>query len=736
MISRIRKRMRRVDARDERGAVLIITVVAMVSILLIASYAIDSSIWYVHARHLQTQADAAAWAGAEDFQYPCTATQDALLTNRVLQYDGSTGLTTDAPVVNQQVPTSPTPSASGSGHNLVTEINQSNFYNQSIPGDSEANAGKPCEDGYVDVKATETNLPSFLSIFGPQYINKQARVSIEQQTTGVDVSAFVEPLGTPTTVTAQLVNEDSSGATTNLPGLVTLTQTTGNSNVFTGTATLPSNVPSALIGTEVTLGGQSFSTTYNKGTQPPYGISYARVWPALSNSATAAPQASDIWIVPTINSAGQSQNCASAGPSAAGSNFLDNSTATSVYLCANLTFNTLTGANQACANVPSITFNEGGNNNLQMTCPTGGPNGIWQSTAAVSLGANGGGTKFTLNGWTTAAGVVPTGGSGPNSGPCLASPASKNCTGTFPGTDEQEAWTGGYDESSVQTSNSGEVVGVSLSNSSGTVLTSESQVNAASQQVTVTVQVLGLQNETSISSEGPSELSFGTNQQNLGIGCIGQGNDNMVPEIADGCPGSYTVITGSESCSNSPQTYCAGPTSVGNKVPAGLAQGMNDRVYCAGVTTGTCDSTENPSGNKVGPCPGDYNYWDTSNALNDVLNQSPADPRLITLFLTGFGNTQNGNKYLPISGFAEFYVTGWAGDPCLSKANGGNGTSGATTTNGTTLDYTTDDEPPGNNPGFLMGHFVKYVSTVAGGSGSGTLCTQNTFGNCIPMATK
>lgn len=725
-------------AAAESGQALVITVLAMIAVIAVASYAIDTAIWYVHGRHLQTQVDAAAFAGAQDFQYPCSAAEDTLIKNRVLQYDGSTGLTNSSLVgtgiYNQQVPKTPTPATTGASHNLVTELNQSNYYNQSIPGDSEANAGKPCEDGYVDVKASETNLPSVLSAFAPPYINKQARVSIEQQTSALNVSAFVEPIGPPNSVTAQLVQEDGSNAGTSIGSSLTLSQSQTNPNIFSGTTTLPSTIPSNLIGTKVTLTGGDGSTTFNHGTTPPYGIAYSRLWPAISSitaAPNAPPQVSDMWVIPTTGSGGP-QSCSTVPASSAASNFLDNSTATSVYLCATMSFNTLTGTNLTCSNA-AIAFSYGSTTGQSMNCPSNNnPDGTWQSNA-ISLPASSGGTRFSLTGWTLTAGALPTGGSGGSSGTCVASPKSKNCTGTFSNAD-QEVWTGGYDETTTQSSSSGPVVAASISNSSGNPIQSESQTSAAGQSVTISVQVFSVSNETSISSEGPSVLGFGANQQNFGLGCNGQGNSNTLTAIAGGCHGNYTLISGTESCSNVPQPYCAGPASTGNKFPSYISEGMNDRVYCGGVTTGTCDSTVNAT---HAACPGDYNYWDTSNALNDVLNQSPPDPRLLTLFITGFDdNAQNGNTYFPIEEFAEFYVTGWSGDPCLPTADGGNGSSGSTTSNGSTLYYTTDDYPPGGASGDLMGHFVKYVQPASNGGGGGTLCTQNTFGNCIPVATK
>jgi hypothetical protein len=148
-------------------------------------------------------------------------------------------------------------------------------------------------------------------------------------------------------------------------------------------------------------------------------------------------------------------------------------------------------------------------------------------------------------------------------------------------------------------------------------------------------------------------------------------------------------------------------------------------------------------------CPGDFNYWTPTNSFDDVTkHQTPQDPRLLTLFLTGFGNLRNGNSYEPITGFGEFYVTGWAGDPCLSAKQGGKGGSGTTTNpkTGLKLNYVPDEDPPGDtgqncngngnpNPacGVLMGHFVSVIQLSGGGS---TLCVKNTFGNCVAVLTK
>jgi ABC-type glycerol-3-phosphate transport system substrate-binding protein len=50
--------------RDQSGGVLVTVAVALPMLVMLGSFVIDAGNWWVHKRHLQTQADAAALAGA------------------------------------------------------------------------------------------------------------------------------------------------------------------------------------------------------------------------------------------------------------------------------------------------------------------------------------------------------------------------------------------------------------------------------------------------------------------------------------------------------------------------------------------------------------------------------------------------------------------------------------------------------------------------------------------------
>ena len=86
----------------------------------------------------------------------------------------------------------------------------------------------------------------------------------------------------------------------------------------------------------------------------------------------------------------------------------------------------------------------------------------------------------------------------------------------------------------------------------------------------------------------------------------------------------------------------------------------------------------------------------------------PGDPRIVQVFLTPFGSFNgSGNTTVPVTNFATFYVTGWT-------AQGG-GFANPCQGNG-------DDPVPGNDAGYIVGHFIKYVFALNTGGGSGELC--------------
>src|SRR4029077_1542626 len=137
---------------DERGSALVIVVIFLPVLILLAAFAIDAANWYAHHSHLQTQADAAALAAAQDMQFPCTSATEEQVATDVHHYDGTQ---TGTGNYNQQLPSGQP--HGGAQYKVTSLINAPSFFGQSTPNET-INAS-PCTAGAIDVKLTEANLP-------------------------------------------------------------------------------------------------------------------------------------------------------------------------------------------------------------------------------------------------------------------------------------------------------------------------------------------------------------------------------------------------------------------------------------------------------------------------------------------------------------------------------------------------------------------------------------------------
>ena len=108
------------------------------------------------------------------------------------------------------------------------------------------------------------------------------------------------------------------------------------------------------------------------------------------------------------------------------------------------------------------------------------------------------------------------------------------------------------------------------------------------------------------------------------------------------------------------------------------------------------------------------NHW------SQFPNLPPGDPRITSVFLTPYGSfSGSGSATVPVTDFATFYVTGW-----ISQGNGFNNPCQG---NG-------DDPVPG--PGYIVGHFIKYVDTLGGGGGETQPCDFSALGTCVAELTR
>src|SRR2546427_9669799 len=89
------------DLPDEDGAILVIFAAALTAIILLVAFVVDVANWYEHKRHLQTQADAAALAGATSFKL--IGCSDTEIYKAVQQYSGVKDTTLAASPYNVQI---------------------------------------------------------------------------------------------------------------------------------------------------------------------------------------------------------------------------------------------------------------------------------------------------------------------------------------------------------------------------------------------------------------------------------------------------------------------------------------------------------------------------------------------------------------------------------------------------------------------------------------------------------
>jgi Flp pilus assembly protein TadG len=206
---------------DETGAVLVLFSVFMSVAILLCAFVIDVGNWFEHERHLQLQADAAAFAAAGKFDYPCTKTVERGIYQTAGQYGGANSVITPSgeaepsatPLYNEQVGQVPPKSRQGQIHE---EINHKSYYDQST-GDTTTVEKAPCEEGsdMIDVKMTETNLPFFFNVLGKAfdvvpYINAHARVSIVKEKYATAVEPIIE--SEPEEVRVFYVNDEPDGS--------------------------------------------------------------------------------------------------------------------------------------------------------------------------------------------------------------------------------------------------------------------------------------------------------------------------------------------------------------------------------------------------------------------------------------------------------------------------------------------------------------------------------------------
>jgi hypothetical protein len=157
--------------------------------------------WYVHKRNLQTLADAAAFAGATQFQacFDDPSAANGAIADTALDYAGDTSR--EPATLNRQV------QEPGDVHVL---LNSSGYW----PAGVENNLGDPCSTLFLDVKATDDSVPDITRWlpFSPS-VKAHARVEIRKTLAMEDVMPWAVPWIEPERVAVLFVDENFSPPT-------------------------------------------------------------------------------------------------------------------------------------------------------------------------------------------------------------------------------------------------------------------------------------------------------------------------------------------------------------------------------------------------------------------------------------------------------------------------------------------------------------------------------------------
>jgi Flp pilus assembly protein TadG len=660
--------------RDERGGVLVFTVIALPVLVLCASLVIDVGNWFEHKRHLQMQADSAALAAALDMRHPCS---DATVTDTAASYGGRDW----NPQVQNKQP------------NVHMLINSDRYYNQSSPVDTTVDTRPPCTSAMIDVKLTETDLPWYFKLAQVPFINAHARVGLYTIDSYIGSLPLAVPEVDPKKVVAKFVDESKTPSD---PDYVLATKELTKVGLSNGlviwdnaTAPLPVTVDREKIGVRIIISGSSSTNCgdplvdcFDGGSSN--GVVYLRGWSGAGSATQPnAPLARDVTLVPGT--------CADAY-------FTSSGTSCTIGVRAKVEFGGIpsTGA--------SLTANIGGKTNYPLTYDPA--TGLWESALTIPIAPGAGPVPVTLD-WKVTSGTIGT----------TACTSKSPCTGSF-GT-VQRSFAG-------SDARSGPLRLVEIQENSVPGANSVERCSAVQTSCTHDLVVRigvppGLEVAQSV-NDPIVELRFsGGGSQSQGLDCDPNLDGSLNPnydlfevELIYGCRPYYKPNEGT-ACPPKPadlwataQPWDCVANQTGqyvNKIPKGL----NERILCTPPNTPPAPGCDNPSKPTICNSPNNWSMFDDPGGLPEN------DPRIVQLFVTQYGAfSESGGYTVPITRFATFYITGWDGsgsgfpNPCQ-----GNG-----------------DDPAAD--GTIVGHFIKYIDTFQTSSGT-ELCNLSDTSPCTPL---
>lgn len=689
--------MRTDGIRSERGGMMVLFALVLPLIFVASALAVDVGNWYVHYRRAQTQVDAGALAGGGKFQecFFDTGAGDASIAAEALNYAGDRNRVSTT--YNQQVQ---------QPADVHVRLNSTDFWpaggDNTILVDNPANPGSyvngtPCVAKFIDVKATDDDLPLLFGFipFVPDAKTK-ARVELQRIESQEGILPWAVPDVDPQAVAVLLVDHAQPEDVVDSVALskVGTQPISGQSLVLWQGVDVSADINREATGAVVLLSTQpnpdldasksltTLCTQANTACYPGLFSGLGFIYGHDTGTGSAAnPSIQDVQI---------SSTCL--GDDAA-PYFVLNGPCESQRTTDPDQFNVV-------VNAGSDTVDD-----VKLVAPGCGGNGCVLVKRTVS------GTQY----WTLKNGdtISIDSGTGINN-LTLVVDATPSGGGKKITTTRLVARAYGADDSS------GPIEFFDISDNS---------VLRGNRALTFDV---GLRPNLKLATtwdETPINLRKGSDSGsiNQGLDCDRRGNpapfNTIDPrfdeEIRDGCFTKYVINASGGACPADNQItypanlplYCV-LTEQGDRVGL-FERGIEDRLT---LTAGT-------------QCP--TNHW--RQPLGTPSSQLPViqdgDPRLVPLIVTdssaffraqaqdkGKPPAQQGRHYLPVRAIAGFYITGWDGAPTNCSEN-----------------VPPPPRPKKNNKGDAWGHFVKYVPQSSGGTGTGEICNFQELGNCIPV---
>ena len=595
-------------AREEGGILVFVAMLTPIFLLFLA-LSVDIGNWWVHKRHLQLQADAAALAGGallgDCFTDPAGA--NVAITNEATRFGGAAGSS-----YNEQI--------GGTQKGTVALNYQSNTYPSGAAdpsGDTETEA--PCDTAHLmlDVKASEVGVPLLLrpllelvapgSAFADPTINTHARVELKQ----VEIQEGMLPIAVPDLrfnyVFATFVNEVNGAVL----GTVQLTKagSSGANQLWNTTTPISVTIPSAHVGVRLRLVGGAdpaaacgtlFTECYD--TDSTNGVVHIRGW-----STGTAPTARNAWLL--------------AGSCVPDAYFATADCSAGIQAEVDLgATHALTGAGVTADVWASVD----GAGHYSLT--PGGTSGLvtWTSTAGLPIAVSGPHTVELNWSWEQTTGTW----------------TGKTCSNKKNNPCKDEGTFGPVQRAFIAGGRSGPLRSVQVFESGLTSSGSNSFQTGTAHTLGVSVAVTGSLKVQSLATDPVVELRV-TGSQNQTIDCD-PAISNLRDEINEGCGPPYKINKTLACPAYNTLWSLPGPwecvkTQTGGAVGQ-VEHGMKDRILGG---SNSCTAPIN---------------WP---------NYSSSDPRIVPLIITPFGTfSGSGNDIVPVIDFAAFYVVGWNGDPC------------------------------------------------------------------------